>query len=114
MSIELKRQVLIAKAKASGIWTIHVIPPFTRALWALGIEIAPPCFWSFMNAFLVATLSLATAEGLVFAALHADLGLWQTLAAIVPPSVLFGLALAFYWRRVKTRLNLSDWESYGR
>lgn len=98
-----------------GLSPYTLAPPAWRLLWAMGLKVPPPLFLGF------APMALGT--GLVFAVgwglLMSLLGWWPAgvsplgaLAAALGAGVLFGLALAAYYRHQARKLALPAWPDY--
>lgn len=115
MSDEYRQRMLAIadELRAQRVGPYTSAPPLYRLAWLLGLHIRPPLYQSFA--------SLALGAGAWFAATWGLLmwfWLWRgegrsvasTIVASVVAGVLFGLAMASYYRRKAARLQLPPLE----
>ena len=112
-----KVALVISELTARGVSKGIIAPPVFRLAWKLGIAIPPPHFLSFG--------ALAVVTGTFFGVLWGA-SMWFVLwsrqgytagAAIIgslAAGVLFGGAMASYYRWKARRLGLPSWSEYGR
>jgi len=126
-----KVQRLIGELGAQGLSQYEAAPRMFRWLWSLGIELPPPIFMSFWLLVLFAGAVFGVGMFvLVFAIIRGNeaalgLALGRSTRSFSHVStsflvalntilgVLFGLLMAFHFRRQAKRFKLSDWRNYG-
>ena len=110
---------LLADLRGRGVSQWTVAPPLYRLVWALGVELPPPFFLGFLPLALLSGTAFALTFGLFM-----WIGQWQLwampfeaaarMAAVSAAiaGVIFGPAMAAYYRREARRLSLPPWDSY--
>jgi hypothetical protein len=112
MAYPRKIQSALSILAAAGIRKSSYAPLLHRALWSLGIEIAPPHFSKFSSIFLVYGGWFGVAWGItMWATTWSHQGMSPTLAAVISfaAGVLFGFAMAIYIRHTARKHNLPSW-----
>jgi hypothetical protein len=99
--------------KDRGYWVSNAIPPAWRLLWRFGFKAPPPYFLSFP----IGALSAGLPFGIVWGAF-----MWLIFWWVMPPwvmivmaslaAVIFGLAMAAFWRIQSHRLGLQSWQQF--
>jgi uncharacterized protein DUF6404 len=116
MTHEEKVALAISDLTTRGVSKGTVAPPLFKLAWKLGIAIPPPHFLSFFGLALLMGSFFGVLWGLLMCfAFWSRTGLSTrgALIASLAAGVLFGLAMAFYYRRKARKLNLPLWCEYG-
>jgi hypothetical protein len=101
-----------------GLTKSTIAPPAFRLAWKLGVQVAPPMFASFVANFLIMGIFFGVAWGGMM-----WLMFWQNqtrmtgsiaLLAAAGAGIMFGLCMATYYRILRSRHKLPDWEDYAR
>lgn len=103
-----------------GYWKANAEPPVFRLLWKLGVEVPPPYFLSFGQAWIVAGAPFGFLMGLFCVGLFSffsdsamALFFWPSVgASALTCGTLFGLCMAFWWGRQRDQLGLPSWQEY--
>ena len=98
-----------------GIGKYTAAPPLYRLLWRLGIEVPPPHFASFSSLALFMGIFFAVFWGLfmwLFVWREDNVPIAVGIVSSVIAGVLFGLAMAAYYRWRAQKLALPRWEDY--
>ncbi|HEV3146727.1 MAG TPA: DUF6404 family protein [Gemmataceae bacterium] len=110
-----KVERLIADLRKQGVNPSIVAPQLFRFMWALGLKVPPPLFLGFFTI----TLLMGAFFGILWGAAMWLIQWWAWNAtpdtAILPAAaagLLFGLAMAAYYRWKANRLKLPRWENY--
>ena len=117
MTHDEKVALVISDLTARGLKKASIAPPAFWLAWKLGIPVPPPHFLSFGT--------IATVMGTVFGVLWGILMwfvLWNpqgypvglAIIASLGAGILFGAAMAFYYRRKARQLDLPSWSDYGK
>jgi hypothetical protein len=90
-------------------------PPVFRLLWYLGSELPPPHFLNFGALVLVMGLPFGLLWGgfMWLILFKGALSGWALLLASIGIGLLFGSAMAAYYRATATKLKLPKWEDYS-
>jgi Family of unknown function (DUF6404) len=99
-----------------GYWVSNAIPPLCRLLWRMGYKTPPPCFLSFPVAAISAGLAFAFIYG-AFMWLFvwpANVALSRVLTMCAVAGILYGLAMATFWRIRAKQLDLPAWNDFPR
>ena len=115
-SFRRKLALFLGRCEERGEKLHRIAPRALRWLWAMGVEVPPPCFIGFVP--------LSLTLGGVFA-VPMTVGLWvvtlggaaQSGGAAVASGVLsglvFGVSMAAYYRVQAGRLGVGRWSDYG-
>jgi len=117
MDHQAKVAHLVEDFKQRGIGQYTTAPPFYRLLWRMGIEVPPPHFASFGSIALMMGLYFGVAWGLfMWFVIWRDENMPIVIAVItsVLAGVLFGVAMAAFFRWRARKLALPRWEDYPR
>jgi hypothetical protein len=99
-----------------GYWVSNAIPPVWRLLWRWGYKTPPPCFLSFPVAALSAGIAFAIVYGIFMwlVVWPANVALTRALTSSTIAGILYGLAMATYWRIRAKQLELPAWDDFPR
>ena len=111
-----KIDAYVAEMAQLGVGSYTAAPPLFRLLWALGLRVPPPLFLGYgaLALLMGATFGVLWGVGLGLTAWQTgrSLPIWLALAAAMLAGLLFGLAMAIYYRRKAEALALPAWEDY--
>jgi len=99
-----------------GYWVSNAIPPVCRLLWRLGYKTPPPCFLSFP----VAAISAGVAFAIVYVTFMwlivwpANVAPSRVLTSTTLAGIVYGLAMATFWRIRAKQLDLPSWDEFPR
>jgi hypothetical protein len=117
MTEKEKIALAISDLTARGVSKGVAAPPLFLLAWKLGIDLPPPLFISFTGLALVNGPFFGALWGLfMWLALWSREG-WSATAAIaasLAAGSLFGVMMAFYFRRRARKLSLPLWNDYGK
>jgi LPXTG-motif cell wall-anchored protein len=106
----------IAEMEQLGVSTYTAAPPFFRMLWGMGLRLPPPLFMGFAPLMLITGAIFAVFWGagmwLVSWRMQGDMPMWLTFAVSIFAGLLFGLAMAAYYRSKSRSLPLPSWQNY--
>lgn len=120
MNSQDKVDKLIAELGEQGHSEYTVAPPLFRMLWKLGIAIPPPLFMSFWSILGLMGFVFAIGFGVFVALLlttiwfmgFENVPIMQPLVATLCAGLLFGAAMAVYFRYQARKLHLPSWDQY--
>jgi hypothetical protein len=99
--------------KGRGIGAYTAAPAAFRMLWRLGVEVPPPHFASFWMLTLFMGVFFGVFWGLImWAFVWRDMPIALVLISAGLGGLLFGLAMAAYYRWHAGKLGLPRWEDY--
>jgi hypothetical protein len=117
MTDDRKIDTYKALMAAKGIATSTAAPPLWELMWSLGINLPPPLYMGFISLFLFA----GSFFGIVFGA-----GVWIVRYMRARPmslheaggvalitGIAFGLAIAWFTRRLARKHGLGTWSSFS-
>lgn len=90
-------------------------PPLWRLLWKLGVPLAPPHFLGFFPLLLVCGTFFGPIWGLTMYLLvwrNQGMPLQNVFGATLLAGLLFGLAMAWVYRRKARQLKLPSWQDW--
>lgn len=117
MTHQEKIDHLIAAMRRKGISPFTAAPPIYRLFWRIGINVPPPFFQSFFSLFLIMGVGFGVGWGVLMrlaALLLPILRLSYLGSSTVFAGLLFGCAMAAYFKRESKRLKLPPWNHYPR
>jgi hypothetical protein len=91
-------------------------PALVRILWALGAKVPPPHFMKFSTLALMCGVWFATAWGAfmwVFVWSGRGASVYHVAGVAAGVGVFFGIFMAAYYSRGKTKYDLPTWDSLG-
>lgn len=112
MSFEKRKEAAMQELKESGIWKSNSMPPALIILWKLGVKAKPPHYNSFLKNALSTGLWFAAAWGvLMWLVQWRSIGLSVSGAIVssLVAGVIFGVAMAAYYKSSARKHQLSDW-----
>jgi len=101
---------------ARGVGKMTVAPPLFLLAWKLGVAIPPPHFLGFGPLAFLMGGSFGVLWGVImwlFVWSHQGMPVVGAGSAALAAGVLFGVALASYYRWNARRLSLPSWRDYG-
>jgi Family of unknown function (DUF6404) len=111
-----KVERLITDLGGRGVGRSEVAPPLFRLLWRLGIEVPPPLFMGFLPITLIFSplfgLGWGVTVGLVTWARVGAVDMEWLVPFSIGTGLLFGLAMAGYFRWKADKMRLPPWEDY--
>jgi len=113
----VRREVALELLAATGMDGRHYEPRLVRLLWRLGIDIPPPHFASSRVAAVMTgtVLSLVWSPCVWWLSWDDPKASWTRIAIVaLLGGLLFGVAMALYYRSAARRYNLPPWESLAR
>jgi len=104
-----KLQAMQARMAELGIAPSTAAPPLWKLLWRMGVEVPPPLFMGFWSVALLMGGFFGVGWGiLMWFMMWSRQGMagWVALVAAVVAGVLFGLAMAAYFRHLARKHGL--------
>ena len=115
MTHQEKLEMMFRHTDALGIGRSTVAPPAWRLLWKAGLRTPPPVFLGFLPLALGMGLFFAIGWGLlmwVFMWWRQGMTVAATAVVALVAGVMFGVAMASYYRYHARKLRLPDWTTY--
>jgi len=112
VSFEKRKEAAMQELKESGIWKSNSMPPALIILWKLGVKAKPPHYNSFLKNALSMGLWFAAVWGvLMWLVQWRSMGLPVSgaIASALVAGVIFGLAMAAYYKSSARKHQLSNW-----
>jgi len=113
MSFSTKLNAAQKELSESKIWKVNSNPPIFALLRKLGINIRPFHYNTFIVNFLFMSLMFGGPWGLImwFSTWGSqNMSIQMALITSLSAGLLFGLSMAFYYKRSSKKHNLSNWE----
>jgi hypothetical protein len=111
--IETYKELMAAK----GIATSTAAPPLWKLMWSLGINVPPPLYMSFIPLFLFAGsffgIVFSTGVWVVRYMDSRPMSLHEAGGVALITGIAFGLAIAFFTRRLARKHGLGAWAAFG-
>jgi hypothetical protein len=107
----------LAMLSARGLARRHAAPLLFRLLWTCGVRVRPPHFLGFAQVAIVYGGWFTCAWGLLMWGLvwsAQGLDLPAVLVRATGAGAMFGLTMAWFYRRERREFKLPAWESFGR
>ena len=112
-----KRRAMHRHLLSVGIAPATFAPPAWRLLWRLGVDATPPLFVRFAPlAVVLAVVFGSVWSGLMWVFLQwlgRDVEGWKFAALGVCAGLVYGLAMAAYFRSLRRRHRLPEWDAYA-
>jgi hypothetical protein len=116
MNFDDKVSYLIEDLRKQGVSPYESAPPVFRLFLAIGVQVPPPMFWGFLPILLVAAVFFGLFWGtFMWLWWHGWPPTAPTVFEIVMDvlaGLLFGLAMASYYRAKMRKLRLPTWSQY--
>lgn len=113
MSFEKRKEAAVQELRKSDIWISNSMPPALLICWKFGIEAKPPHYNSFLNN----ALSMGICFGAVWGGLmwfiqwrSLDFSVSGAIASALAAGIIFGVAMATYYKSSARKHRLSNWE----
>lgn len=110
MTLQAKIDRFLNEARAQGVGTWSAAPPIVRLAWAFKLDLSPPIFWSFR--------AIALFQGIFFGVFFFAFEVlifaerWpRQLFSCAVGGVLFGLGMAWFFKRIYRRWRFSPWNA---
>jgi hypothetical protein len=116
MDFWTRRDRALAIVREKGIANSMCAPGLFRVLWALGAKVPPPHFMRFPALALLHGVWFATVWGLCmwfFASWRRGAGIGEFAGPALALGVFYGVFMAAYYRRGKSKYHLPTWDSLG-
>ncbi len=87
-----------------------------RMMWSLGIKITPPLFTSFISNFLFTGIQFGFFWGILmyfFQWRNLERSFLSMFVTSLAAGILFGLFISFYYRYLRKKYNLPEWDDYN-
>ena len=111
--VEVYKELMVAR----GVGVSTAAPPLWQFCWSLGLEIPPPLFMSPLSLFLFAGTSFGIFFGFVAWALGnrglRSMPLSEASWVALVTGAAFGIAIAWYCRRLARQQKLGSWSAFG-
>ena len=113
MSFQGKLEAAQKELKDSTIWKANSNPPLFVLLRKIGVKIRPVHYNTFFVNFILMTSMFGCLWGIFMwfsTWKHQDMPVLIGFALSLFAGILFGLSMAFYYKRSAKKNNLSNWE----
>lgn len=110
---ETRKAKALDLLRGTGMRESNYLPPATRLLWRLGVEVPPPHFAGFFGAALVSGTFFGVVWGVLMWLIvwqHQGLSLAATSLTVLSAGLLFGLFMAAYYAWGRRKHALPAWE----
>ena len=110
---EQKFRAAVDELLVVGIWKSNAVPPYLHLARKLGMQPKPPHYASFWRVAVGMGIWFGSVWGLLMYLMFwrsQQLPVTMTLMAAVAAGVLFGILMALYYRRARTKYKLTEWE----
>jgi hypothetical protein len=103
---------MVEDLASRGMGKFTVVPPLFRLAWVLGLKIKPPLFLDFGTLILCLGISFGLIWGVLMGLMEYFPSFENSFFSSLGAGALFGIIMAFYYRRKAKELDLPAWEHY--